>query len=112
MDAAVLIIRSDASPRENYCYMGSAIEQRDDCFKEEDRDELKRHTWQLDDIGKKLDEIKLTAKETATDARGEYAQLESRIRALENFKWIAWGIGSIAAVFGGWLIQLWASAHK
>ena len=106
MGVAVQVIHSEVPPRENHCYMGSAIEKHDDCFKEEDRDELKRHTWQLDDIGKKLDEIKSTAKETALASKGEYAQLESRIRALENFKWIAWGFGSLLAILGGWLIQL------
>lgn len=71
----------------------------DDCFKKEDRDELLKHGWQLAGIISTLKEMKDSAKEKSED-------LETRIRALESFKWIVWGMGSIAGILLGWVLQL------
>jgi hypothetical protein len=74
-------------------------EHDENCFKKEDRDELLRHGWQLAGIIRSLQEMKDDAKEKAED-------IESRVRALENFKWIVWGMGSIAGILFGYIIQL------
>lgn len=75
------------------------MNERDDCFQKEDRDELKKHGWQLSNITDSLNEMKATAKENTQD-------LEGRVRALENFKWIVWGMGTLAGVLLGWVLQL------
>ena len=74
-------------------------EHEDDCFRKEDRDELLKHGWQLAGIVNSLKEMKEEAKAKATD-------IEERVRALENFKWIVWGMGSIAGILFGYIIQL------
>jgi len=75
----------------------------ENCFKQADRDELKHHGWQLANILEALAEIKQTAKEKTND-------LESRVRTLENFKWVVWGMGTIIGILFGYIIQLIAAA--
>jgi hypothetical protein len=71
----------------------------ENCFRKEDRDELLKQGWQLSAIVKTLEEMKGTFKENAID-------WEQRIRALENFKWIVWGMGSIGGILVGYILQL------
>ena len=73
------------------------MNEMDDCFKQEDRDELKKHGWQLTSIAQALKEMKEDAKIKADD-------IERRVRALENFKWIVWGMGTMAGVLLGWFL--------
>jgi hypothetical protein len=71
----------------------------ENCFRKEDRDELLRQGWQLSAIVKTLEEMKTTIKENGID-------WEARLRALENFKWIVWGMGSLAGIIAGYILQL------
>lgn len=78
----------------------------ENCFKQEDRDELKRHGWQLETALCALAEIKATAKENAATAKENLSGLEGRVRSLENFKWVAWGMATIIGILMGYVVQL------
>jgi polyhydroxyalkanoate synthesis regulator phasin len=86
-------------------------EVRDDCFKKEDRDELLKHGWQLGQIQTSLSDIKVAAETVAAKAENRLAKLEDRVRELENFKWIAWGAGTVSAILIGWIISIFGT-HK
>ena len=85
--------------------------ERDDAFKKSDREELLKHGWQLKLISSTLEEIKVSAKAVSDDARLSLKEIENRVRDLEQFKWIAWGIGSTIGALIAWFVTLWGN-HK
>lgn len=82
------------------------MDQDDNCFRKEDREELLKQGWQLNLIQKALSDIKDTAKVVADRAEFELSDLEKRVRSLENFKWIIWGAGTVIIVLIGWTVTL------
>ena len=85
--------------------------ERDDAFKKSDRDELLKHGWQLSLISSTLEDMKVSAKAISDDARLSLREIENRVRDLEQFKWVAWGIGSTIGALIAWAVTLWGN-HK
>lgn len=77
-------------------------EQDENCFKKEDRDELKKQGWQLESIMESMKDVKISFNA----ARGD---IEMRVRSLENFKYLAWGMGTVIGILAGYVVQLIAA---